>query len=55
MQAQKILAGVCVIVLMGFYGTVQAQSGGGYDLFWNTIDGGGGTFSTGGGSSVSGR
>ena len=26
-----------------------AQSGGGYDLTWNTIDGGGYTFSTGGG------
>ncbi len=28
---------------------VSAQSGGGYDLTWNTIDGGGETFSTGGG------
>ncbi len=27
---------------------VLAQSGGGYDLSWSTIDGGGATFSTGG-------
>jgi hypothetical protein len=27
---------------------VLAQSGGGYDLSWNTVDGGGGPFSTGG-------
>ena len=30
-------------------GSSLAQSGGGYDLTWNTVDGGGGTFSTGGG------
>lgn len=28
--------------------TTSAQSGGTYDLTWNTIDGGGGMFSTGG-------
>jgi hypothetical protein len=27
---------------------VHAQTGGGYDLTWNTLDGGGATFSTGG-------
>jgi hypothetical protein len=31
-----------------------AQSGGGYDLTWNTVDGGGATFSTGGGYSLGG-
>jgi len=31
-----------------------AQSGGGYDLTWNTIDGGGYTFSEGGGYSLGG-
>jgi hypothetical protein len=31
-----------------------AQSGGGYDLTWNTIDGGGYTFSTGGGYALGG-
>jgi uncharacterized membrane protein len=32
----------------------QAQSGGGYDLTWSTIDGGGATFSTGGSYSLGG-
>ncbi len=32
----------------------SAQSGGGYDLTWNTIDGGGGMFSTGGPYSLGG-
>jgi len=31
-----------------------AQSGGGYDLSWNTVDGGGATFSTGGGYALGG-
>jgi hypothetical protein len=31
-----------------------AQVGGGFDLSWNTVDGGGGTFSTGGGYSLGG-
>jgi len=33
---------------------VLAQSGGGYDLSWATVDGGGGTFSTGGSYSLGG-
>jgi len=33
---------------------VLAQTGGGYDLTWSTIDGGGYTFSTGGGYSLGG-
>ncbi len=33
---------------------VLAQSGGGYDLTWNTIDGGGTTWSEGGGYSLGG-
>mgnify|MGYP000473091717 CR=1 FL=1 len=32
----------------------RAQSGGGYDLSWNTIDGGGTTWSEGGGYSLGG-
>ncbi len=32
----------------------SAQSGGGYDLTWNTIDGGGAMFSTGGAYSLGG-
>ena len=31
-----------------------AQTGGGYDLTWSTVDGGGYTFSTGGGYSLGG-
>ncbi len=33
---------------------VYAQSGGGYDLTWNTVDGGGATFSSGGGYTLGG-
>ena len=33
---------------------VLAQSGGDYDLTWNTVDSGGGTFSTGGDYSLGG-
>jgi hypothetical protein len=33
---------------------VLAQSGAGYDLTWSTVDGGGGTFSTGEGYSLGG-
>ncbi len=33
---------------------VYAQAGGGYDLTWNTVDGGGATFSSGGGYTLGG-
>ncbi|HNS51919.1 MAG TPA: hypothetical protein PKO09_12150 [Anaerolineae bacterium] len=36
----------CLLILVAV--PVLAQSGGGYDLSWSTVDGGGGTFSTGG-------
>jgi uncharacterized membrane protein len=42
----------CVVLLAAV--PVLAQSGGGYDLSWSTVDGGGGTFSTGGGYSLGG-
>jgi hypothetical protein len=42
----------CLLLLAA--STVLAQSGGGYDLSWSTVDGGGGTFSTGGGYSLGG-
>ena len=46
-----LLAGILLFPL----GLVAwAQSGGGYDLTWNTVDGGGYTFSTGGGYSLGG-
>ena len=41
-------------LLMAGGQTASAQTGGGYDLTWNSIDGGGATFSTGGGYSLGG-
>jgi hypothetical protein len=51
-----VVALVLVIVASGvaLVGLVSAQSGGGYDLTWNSIDGGGYMFSTGGGYSLGG-
>lgn len=37
-----------VVGLLWMAGSVLAQSGGPYDLSWNTVDGGGHTFSAGG-------
>lgn len=49
------LAVLALAVSLAQSGTsVSAQSGGGYDLEWNTIDGGGAMFSTGGGYSLGG-
>jgi hypothetical protein len=42
------------LILILFVVPVMAQTGGGYDLSWNTVDGGGGMFSTGGDYSVGG-
>jgi hypothetical protein len=39
---------VVLAALLGAAVLVYAQVGGGYDLSWNTVDGGGGTFSAGG-------
>ncbi len=36
-----------ILILLASTAISQAQSGGGYDLTWNTIDGGGGTASGG--------
>lgn len=43
-----------LVVLLWTAGIALAQSGGGYDLSWSTIDGGGYTFSEGGGYSLGG-
>ena len=44
-----------LVVLLSLLASVAlAQSGGGYDLTWNTVDGGGYTFSEGGGYSLGG-
>jgi len=60
MKRKLVLFGAALILLAISLGQAanvphiaQAQSGGGYDLTWNTIDGGGGT-STGGVYSLSG-
>jgi len=42
----------CLLLLAAV--PVLAQSGAGYDLSWNTVNGGGGTFSTGEGFSLGG-
>ena len=49
-----ILLLVASVVLARGTAPVVAQSGGGFDLTWNTIDGGGATFNTGGSYSLSG-
>ena len=41
-------------LLFSLAASAHAQSGGGYDLTWSTIDGGGATWSTGGGYSLGG-
>jgi hypothetical protein len=43
-----------VLALLLLTGVALAQTGGGYDLTWNSIDGGGYMFSTGGGYSLGG-
>jgi hypothetical protein len=45
-RSTTILLTVACLLLLAV--SVRAQSGGPYDLSWNTIDGGGFTFSTGG-------
>ncbi|MCW5933391.1 MAG: hypothetical protein KIT45_03710 [Fimbriimonadia bacterium] len=43
-----------VIALVAMIGTANAQTGGTFNLEWSTIDGGGHTFSTGGGFKLGG-
>ena len=42
------IAGWLLLAVLGAAGSAAAQSGGGYDLSWHTVDGGGATFSSGG-------
>jgi len=49
-----ILVLLALITLLLLTSVARAQSGGGYDLTWNTIDGGGYTWSEGGGYSLGG-
>lgn len=43
-----VLGALMLISVVASLSYVYAQVGGGFDLSWNTVDGGGGTFSTGG-------
>ena len=45
---------VAILLLLAGVALVQAQVGGGYDLTWSTVDGGGDTYSTGGGYTLGG-
>ena len=45
---------LAALALLALVSTVLAQSGGAYDLTWNTVDGGGYTFSTGQGYTLGG-
>jgi len=49
-RASWLAAGLLLLAVL----PALAQSGGGYDLTWNTVDGGGATFSTGGGYTLGG-
>jgi hypothetical protein len=52
MRRATSLCVLAILLLAG--GMALAQSGGGYDLTWSTIDGGGATYSTGGGYTLGG-
>jgi hypothetical protein len=53
--AVKVILIFLVPVVLALLGAVAyAQVGGGFDLSWSTVDGGGGTFSTGGNYSLGG-
>jgi hypothetical protein len=54
MSSLLALAVAIALVLLLIGSSALAQSGGGYDLTWNTVDGGGYTFSTGGNYSLGG-
>ncbi len=53
MKRWLVLLAVVVMLLVAVT-AISAQSGGGYDLTWSTLDGGGATFSTGGSYSLGG-
>jgi len=49
-----VLGAVLALALFLVVSTTLAQSGGGYDLSWSTVDGGGGAWSMGGGYTLGG-
>ncbi len=54
MKTRILWMGAALLVLLTLGAVALAQSGDGYDLTWNTIDGGGVTFASGGGYSLGG-
>lgn len=54
MRTRLLVYLLLVYLLLASVLPAVAQIGGGYDLTWSTIDGGGATFSTGGGYSLGG-
>jgi hypothetical protein len=54
MRRWRFLLPVVALVLLLLSGIALGQSDGGYDLTWSTVDGGGATFSTGGGYTLGG-
>ena len=51
---KRITIVITLLLLFLLTGVALAQTGGGYDLTWNSIDGGGMMFSSGGGYSLGG-
>lgn len=49
-----LVAAIGATVVLSRADDLYAQSGGGFELSWSTVDGGGGTFSSGGGYSLGG-
>lgn len=49
-KSKPLVTAIAIALLLGFGGAVlvAAQTGGGYDLSWSTVDGGGGSSSGGG-------
>ncbi len=54
MKHRLLAVGVGVALLLAVSAAALAQIGGGYDLTWSTVDGGGMTFATGGGYALAG-
>ena len=50
----RIVMTMAIGILIAVSSLARAQSGGGYDLTWHTVDNGGASFSTGGGYQLSG-
>ncbi len=54
MKAHRLRSALILLLILALPTVALAQSGGGFDLSWNTVDGGGSTFLTGGSYTLSG-